>query len=44
MVEVLYSTALENLTHTIENTFGVDFNDGKTYEKCGLDLGIMNWI
>ncbi len=21
------------------NTFGVVFNDGKTYEKCALDLG-----
>ncbi len=26
------------------NTFGVVFNDGKTYENCGLDLGFMNWI
>ncbi len=26
------------------NTFGVVFNDGKTYEKCALDLGNMNWI
>ena len=26
------------------NTFGVVFNNGKTYEKCALDLGFMNWI
>ena len=26
------------------NTVGVVFNDGKTYENCGLDLWFMNWI
>ncbi len=26
------------------NTFGVVFNDGKTYENCGLDLGFRNRI
>ncbi len=26
------------------NIFGVVFNNGKTHEKCVLNLGFMNWI